>query len=232
VNSRKAIPKKLRFEVFKRDRFTCTYCGKRPPKVELELDHVVAVSQGGEDTVANLTTSCVECNRGKRDRQLGKWLTRTEAMAALWMPLRTFARWLSKGMPSQGKGAAQRFPFPECLVWWGEQRERQGRESVRPAAIDEARMRLVSAEADLRELELGERRRELMTVAQYERVTAETYSQIRSQLKAIEARLPAMPGPWKTIEQRRQVIAKGLLELLEILYRANDIPEPEEVEAD
>jgi phage terminase Nu1 subunit (DNA packaging protein) len=159
-------------------------------------------------------------------------LKRKEAMAQLGMPLRTFARWAARGMPRQGEGAAERFPFPEILVWWGEQRERQGRDSVRPADIDEAKMRLVTAEADLKELELGERRRELMTVAQYERVTDETYSQVRSQIKAIEARLPAMPGPWKTIEQRRKVISKAFLELLDILYRANDVPEPEEIEAD
>lgn len=55
----------LRFEVFKRDRFTCTYCGKSPPNVLLEVDHVLPRSAGGTDVIENLTTACYGCNRGK-----------------------------------------------------------------------------------------------------------------------------------------------------------------------
>lgn len=66
-----AVSKKARFECFKRDKFTCQYCGRRPPDVMLEADHIVARSVGGPDSVANLTTSCFECNRGKSDRDLG-----------------------------------------------------------------------------------------------------------------------------------------------------------------
>lgn len=65
------ISKKLRFEVFKRDEFTCTYCGQKPPAVVLECDHVIPVAQGGPETLENLTTSCFDCNRGKSDRSLG-----------------------------------------------------------------------------------------------------------------------------------------------------------------
>ena len=67
-----AISKKLRFEVFKRDLFTCQYCGRRPPEVMLEADHVVAKAEGGPDTIENLTTSCFECNRGKGANALGE----------------------------------------------------------------------------------------------------------------------------------------------------------------
>lgn len=57
-----------RFAVLKRDAFTCQYCGRRPPDVELEVDHVIAVVNGGNSELANLITACNECNRGKRDR--------------------------------------------------------------------------------------------------------------------------------------------------------------------
>lgn len=62
-----AVGKKKRFEVFKRDAFTCQYCGRTPPTVTLECDHVVAVANGGTDEEHNLITSCFDCNRGKRD---------------------------------------------------------------------------------------------------------------------------------------------------------------------
>lgn len=60
-----AIGPRLRFEVFKRDGFTCRYCGRKTPQVVLEVDHVIPRSKGGEDAIENLMTSCWECNRGK-----------------------------------------------------------------------------------------------------------------------------------------------------------------------
>lgn len=62
---RKSISKKLRFEVFKRDSFTCVYCGCTPPGVVLEIDHIDPVSRGGGNNIENLVTSCFSCNRGK-----------------------------------------------------------------------------------------------------------------------------------------------------------------------
>lgn len=64
---RKSISKKTRFEVFKRDEFTCLYCGKKAPEVILEVDHIKPKSKGGSDKILNFATSCRECNRGKRD---------------------------------------------------------------------------------------------------------------------------------------------------------------------
>lgn len=61
---------KVRFEVFKRDRFTCSYCGNHPPDVLLECDHILPRAAGGTDDLTNLTTSCKDCNRGKSDRLL------------------------------------------------------------------------------------------------------------------------------------------------------------------
>jgi len=70
-----AISVRSRFEVFKRDQFTCQYCGKRSPEVVLEVDHIVPVSEGGGDTVVNLLTSCWACNSGKSNIPLGTILT-------------------------------------------------------------------------------------------------------------------------------------------------------------
>ena len=67
---RKPLSKKLRFEVFKRDAFTCQYCGKKAPDVVLEVDHIKPVSKGGKNELLNLVTACFECNRGKRDVEL------------------------------------------------------------------------------------------------------------------------------------------------------------------
>lgn len=67
-----AITKKLRFEVFKRDGFTCQYCGRTPPDVTLEIDHINPKSKNGKDDINNLITSCFDCNRGKSNIPLEK----------------------------------------------------------------------------------------------------------------------------------------------------------------
>ncbi len=64
--------KKTRFEVFKRDGFACAYCGKSPPQVTLEVDHIEPIAKGGENDFNNYITACFDCNRGKRDIPLCK----------------------------------------------------------------------------------------------------------------------------------------------------------------
>lgn len=63
---RTPLSKKIRFEIFKRDKFTCQYCGGKSPNVILNVDHIEPVATGGTNEIMNLITSCFECNNGKR----------------------------------------------------------------------------------------------------------------------------------------------------------------------
>lgn len=59
---------RLRFQVLKRDNFTCVQCGASPAKdqsVELHVDHIKPWSRGGETIYKNLQTLCLKCNLGK-----------------------------------------------------------------------------------------------------------------------------------------------------------------------
>lgn len=68
--ARVSLSKRTRFEVFKRDSFTCQYCGCKSPDVVLHVDHIDPVANGGDNELVNLVTSCVACNQGKSDRLL------------------------------------------------------------------------------------------------------------------------------------------------------------------
>lgn len=59
------LSKKIRFEVFKRDKFTCQYCGRSAPDVVLHVDHIKPKVDGGDSEILNLITSCQDCNLGK-----------------------------------------------------------------------------------------------------------------------------------------------------------------------
>lgn len=65
MSARKSISKKTRFEVFKRDKFACQYCGKHPPDALLQVDHINPVKLGGGNDMDNLITACQACNLGK-----------------------------------------------------------------------------------------------------------------------------------------------------------------------
>ena len=66
------LPKKQirfsRFNIFARDKSTCQYCGGRFPKSELNLDHVVPRSRGGQTLWENIVCCCLPCNRRKGGR--------------------------------------------------------------------------------------------------------------------------------------------------------------------
>ena len=57
-----------RRNIFERDKNACQYCGKRIPKADLTLDHVVPRSRGGVDSWDNLVLACMPCNIRKANR--------------------------------------------------------------------------------------------------------------------------------------------------------------------
>lgn len=59
------ISRRLRFEILRRDKHTCRYCGAQAPDVPLTVDHVVPKALGGSDDPTNLVTACRDCNSGK-----------------------------------------------------------------------------------------------------------------------------------------------------------------------
>jgi hypothetical protein len=68
VNLFDTVPAFAKAKLFRRDRFTCAYCGERFPERALSCDHVVPQSRGGGWTWMNLVTACGPCNGRKADR--------------------------------------------------------------------------------------------------------------------------------------------------------------------
>jgi hypothetical protein len=62
---RRAIPERVRHEVWRRDEACCVDCGSRE---RLEFDHIIPVSKGGSNTARNIELRCELCNGYKSAR--------------------------------------------------------------------------------------------------------------------------------------------------------------------
>lgn len=78
-----AVTKRTRFEVLRRDNFTCRYC--RSTEGVLTIDHVTPVALGGTDDPENLVAACRDCNAGKASSSPdGQTVDDVAADAARW----------------------------------------------------------------------------------------------------------------------------------------------------
>lgn len=64
-NKKEKIPKNIKWKIWRRDNFTCQYCGI---KDDLSIDHIFRESKGGKLIDENLVTSCRKCNSKKNNR--------------------------------------------------------------------------------------------------------------------------------------------------------------------
>lgn len=79
------ISRRLRFEILRRDGYTCRYCGAKAPDVTLSVDHVIPTALGGGDEPNNLVTACTPCNSGKTSLSPDSPIVEdVDAAALLW----------------------------------------------------------------------------------------------------------------------------------------------------
>jgi hypothetical protein len=62
------VPTLTKEMLLARDRHTCAYCAQRFRFDQLDMEHIVPSSKGGEDSWMNLVTACKACINRKADR--------------------------------------------------------------------------------------------------------------------------------------------------------------------
>ena len=70
--STRQIEQKVMWTVFRRDKYTCRYCGNN--KTPLTVDHMVLWEEGGPTIPMNLLSSCKVCNNRRGSMQYEDWL--------------------------------------------------------------------------------------------------------------------------------------------------------------
>ena len=57
-----------RRNLFRRDQYTCQYCGVKPGSEELTIDHILPRSRSGMTNWVNCVLACVNCNKRKANK--------------------------------------------------------------------------------------------------------------------------------------------------------------------
>lgn len=66
---RKIMNDEIRYNVLKRDNYTCQICGATASDgAKLHVDHIIPISKGGKTVMSNLQTLCERCNIGKSNK--------------------------------------------------------------------------------------------------------------------------------------------------------------------
>lgn len=68
VNLFDIVPAFSKHKLFRRDRFTCAYCGDAYQERDLQCEHILPASRGGAWSWMNLVTACGACNGRKAAR--------------------------------------------------------------------------------------------------------------------------------------------------------------------
>lgn len=66
-NTSRSISRQIMLKVIRRDGQVCRICRKNVPDDEVEFDHIIPYSRGGQTSEDNLRLLCRSCNRKKKD---------------------------------------------------------------------------------------------------------------------------------------------------------------------
>jgi phage terminase Nu1 subunit (DNA packaging protein) len=139
-----------------------------------------------------------------------KRLSQIELADLLGLSTRQVSNLVALGMPQHGDRGKRWYVWRGCHQWYVSFKVEEGKREVKPSTINEAKLRRETAEAELKELELAERRGDLMTVEAGERVIAQAFARASSKLANLETAI-AMRVTGLTVGERQNQ-ARGLVD--------------------
>lgn len=94
-----------RVDVFRRDDWTCVYCGQQYDADELTVDHVEPRVKGGDNSPGNVVTACQACNTEKGGLAAWAYLAGRPEKRANFLRLATYV-WprLRRAVEEAGEG--------------------------------------------------------------------------------------------------------------------------------
>lgn len=137
-----------------------------------------------------------------------------------------------RDVPSVGRGQHRRFLWPALREWRDKALIQQGVHSVRPQSVEEARARKLAADADLREMEVGEKRGALMPSALFRQELEAAYMRVQAhQLNAPDRYAPQFLEELanrlraEDLPRIQQLLRRMMREQMTELQAGDDVPE-------
>jgi hypothetical protein len=154
-------------------------------------------------------------------------LSIAETVKRLGVARRQVENLINQGMPCEGTGNVRRIPWPEARAWRDQQFINLGKSygKGKGAGLEDSRARRAEADAELIEIELQERRGELMTLADGERAIGDAFARVRSKLLNMPNAI-GMRVTGETLPLRIQQAQSLVDEVMADLAHGDDVPEP------
>ena len=142
-----------------------------------------------------------------------------ECAKRLGLTVRQVQRLRVDGLPMQG----DRVVWPAARIWRDERLIERGRQQAVPTDAKEAKNRKTAAEAELAELDVAQRRGELVPLAEAEREWANVLGGLRARILAMPGKYaPRLGLPIAQAQRHLEDISRELL--AELADTADDIP--------
>jgi len=139
-------------------------------------------------------------------------------------------RYFQQGMPHEKKGRRIMIPMPEGRVWYHKYLVEKGRREAMPQDLDEAKKRREMAMAEIAELDLVDRRCVTMLLEQYENAIDRAFDRVRARIQNLPPRLAGIVLGAQSIQEAQARIEPVVLEVMDELRAAEDVPIPPEDE--
>lgn len=136
----------------------------------------------------------------------------------------TISHWVKRGCPvhRQGrKGLDTLFHMPDVWRWRAEDERRQSEVGNKPKDYDGAIQRKVIAEAELKEMELAERRQELVSLDQVTKDMEKVFMALRTKLLSIPIKAAPLLVACRNESELQQVLTK---QVDEALHELSNLP--------
>ena len=143
---------------------------------------------------------------------------------------RSIANLRERGLPCHVEGGRVFVPVAEGMKWYLDFKLAQAERRHRPSSMDEAKKRLEAARAELAELELTERRRDLMRTADHEALLSDAFARVASKLRPLADQV-ARQVTGKTVGTRKLQATRIVDDIYQQLAAAEDVPRPPPVES-
>lgn len=139
-------------------------------------------------------------------------------------------RHFQAGCPHEKQGRRVFVPMPGGRIWYHNFLIEKGKKQGTPSGIESARQREAEARTELVEIELAEKRRDLMHVDDYDRMVGDAFARVDARLQSLAPRLAGVVLGAQSIQEAQARIDPLVQEARDELRAADDIPRADDDE--